>query len=399
MMRPFINFFLIAFALDAAVSVIDDLCYLLFDAHAMGALRELLALAVLGLSVIVYLALGIDSRLPKRVLIPLALFAVWAAFGCLPLSIYVESPALLPGASLFQLALAACAFIYVRKRTGHWLPPREYFERPVLRLKNTLLFGLGNLVLVPAATALLLATSAYAYLDHKSAGFIHIGTDGIYLEERRYARDGKTVRLIPMVHIGSPEYYRELGETLSSEQAIVLAEGITDEEGLLRTDLSYSRAADFIGLTSQENMQIQGTPLDYEDLGEAESEDPAGPGIVRADIDSSELSEETRSYIETVGALFNPREPFAESFSKYMAWYRENMTPEKEKAVFSEIVDMRNANLLRYLDRALSRHDLILIPWGALHMPGLERALLERGFTPAASESRLAINFAQLLKQ
>lgn len=399
MMRLFINFFLTGFALDAAVSVVDDFFFLLSGEHAMGALRELLALAVFGLSIIVYLALGIDSRLPKRMLLPLTLFVAWATFGCLPLSIYIESPALLLGASLFQLALAAFAFLYVRKRSGGWLLPEDYFARPVLRLKNTLLFALGNIVLVPAAAALLLASSAYAYMDHKTAGFMRIGMDGIHLEQRDYQRDGKTVRLIPMVHIAGADYYRELGEMLSSGEAVVLAEGVSDREGLMKTGLSYSKVADFIGLASQENMELRGTPLDYEDLDAGAAADAAGPGIVRADIDSSELSEETRRYIETVGRLFNPQDSFAESFRKYLSWYEENMTPEKEKAVFSEIIDKRNETLLRYLDRALLGHDEIAVPWGALHMPGLERALLDRDFTLAATRTKRAVDFKELFKQ
>jgi hypothetical protein len=398
-MRSFINLFLIAFALDAAVSVIDDFSFLLLDTRVMGAGRELLAFAVLGLSPFVYLATGVDSRLPKGILLPPALFAVWAAFGCLPLSIYIESAVLLPGVSLFQLALATLVFACVRRRTGSWLLPEEYFTRPALRLKNTLLFALGNIVLVPAAIALLLASSAYAYMDRKTAGFMRAGIEGIRLQERLYTRQDQSVRLIAMMHIGSARYYRELAEYLDNGDTVVLAEGISDREGLIKSRLSYSKVAALIGLETQEQMEMRGNPVDYEDLAARDRAGPEGPGIVRADIDVGDFSGEARRYIQSVGELFNPEDSFLESFRAYLEWYERNMSPEKEAAVFLEIIDKRNETLLRYLDRALLGYDDVVIPWGALHMPGLERALLDRNFVPAGTRTRLAVDFSELLKQ
>jgi hypothetical protein len=395
-MRIFINLFLLAFAADALMSSIDDWSQLLFGGAIFGLSRELLALAVFCLSPVVYLATGIDSRLPKSLLLPPALYAVWAGLGCLPFSIYSDKPGFMPALSLLQLALAAYAFAQVRTQTGRWLLPREYFARPALRLKNSLWFALANVALVPPALALLLTASAWLYLEHKTAGFMQLGIDGLRLQQRHYARAGKTVHLIAMMHIGSARYYRELGEFLSTGNAVVLAEGISDDDGLIANDPSYSRLAEFIGLDSQERMEITGRPLDYDDLATRDDADASGPGVVRADVDSREFSEQTRRYIEHVDGLFNPGDTFLQGLSAYLAWYRENMTPEKEAEVFLEIIDKRNATLLQHLDRALLGYDVIAVPWGALHMPGLERALLERGFSLAATETRLAVGFSEL---
>ncbi|HEX5055652.1 MAG TPA: hypothetical protein VFX02_04055 [Gammaproteobacteria bacterium] len=399
MMRVFINLFVTGFALDAAVSTVDDVTRLLLERNLLGAPRAILAFAVLFLSPFVYLACGLDSRLPKLWLLPPAVFAMWAGFGALPLPLFFEGAPLQAAASLMQLILAACVFAGLKKQTGDWLPPPEFYARPAWRLRSTLGFALGNVLLVPVALALLLASSAFGYLRHNTGGFVHFAADGVQLEERSYTRDGRTVRLIPMIHVGSAAHYRELSAVLADPEALVLMEGVSDREDLLKTPLSYSKMAGFIGLDVQEHMALPGRVLEYEDLdtpGPAHTDDD-GPDIVRADIDSSELSEETRQFIESVGALFDPEDSFLESFKRYSAWYQANMTPELERAVFAEIIGKRNEALLRHLDRALPGHDLILIPWGAMHMPGLETGLIERGFSPAGSTRRLAIAFKDLL--
>jgi hypothetical protein len=395
-MRIFINFFLLAFALDALISTIDDVAQLLYDRFLMEQLRSSLALAVLFLSLIVYFLPGIDSRLPKRLLLPLALLAIWAAFGALPFSIYSDYAALSPMLSSFQLLLAASAFAFVKTTTGHWLLPREFFARPVFKLRNTLLFAAGNIVLLPLAIVLLLLATVYAYANHKTAGFVQLGVDGIHLREQSYRREEKTVRLIAMAHIGSAEYYREIGELLSDGNTVVLLEGISDTAELMRSPLSYSRVADFIGLESQENMEVRGRFLDYEDLEAGAAEATTESAFVRADIDSREFSRETLDYIETVATLLNGDSSFVDAYREYTAWYAEHMTPEKEAAIFSEIIDKRNDTLLRYLDQALLSYETIVVPWGAMHMPGLEAAILQRGFVPVESKTRTAIDFSSL---
>jgi hypothetical protein len=52
--------------------------------------------------------------------------------------------------------------------------------------------------------------------------------------------------------------------------------------------------------------------------------------------------------------------------------------------------------LLRYLDLTLPGYETVVIPWGALHMPGLQDAILQRGFVPVESRTRAAIDFSEL---
>lgn len=394
-MRNFINFFLIAYAVDAGISVLDDLIAVLCGVQILGPFRNPVGIAVFLLSIPVYVSLGIDSRPPKRVLLPLTLLAVWAGFGCLPLPIVFESRAVLLGISVVQLALSGLAFLWIKRLTGEWLLPPAFFDRPAFQLKNTLLFAAANLVLLPTAVGLLLASSAHLYLEQKSAGFMQIGADGLYLQERTYARDDQTIHLVAMIHIGSREYYEELSEYLRADDIVVLAEGVTDTTGLIGKFPSYSKIADLIGLDTQENMAYHGTLVEPDQLDDyaAESDEPV---VVRADVDVKDLSEDTLAFIRQVGELFSQSESVLEGFNAYMDWYTENMTPEKEKAVMGEIIDERNDVLLEHLDKALQYYDTIVIPWGALHMPGLEKAILKKDFIPVEQTSRLAVDYGSL---
>lgn len=397
-MRIFINFFLIAYALDAALSTVDDLSAVLSGTHLLGPVRNPVGLAVFFLCIPVYLSLGIDSRLPKRALLPPLLLALWAGFGSLPLpQLFDDHRRVLLGVSLVQLGLAAYAFVSVRRVAGHWLLPRAFFARPVFRLRNTVWFASANVVLAPLVCALLLALTAYVYLQVNTAGFIRVGADGLYLQERSYTRDDQTIHLVAMVHIGSREYYDEVSDYLSNGNSVVLAEGVTDRTKLIRNFPSYSKFANLIGLDTQQNMTLQGRFVEPEQMGD-NAEESDEPVIVRADIDSRELSEDALTFIRHVGELLNDNQTFAEGFKAYTKWYSRNMTPEKEKAVMNEIVDGRNAVLLGHLDEALQHYDTIVIPWGALHMPGLEQAILKKGFTPGESTLRLAVEYGQFFK-
>lgn len=397
-MRIFINFFLIAYALDAALSTVDDLIAVLSGMHLLGPVRNPVGLAVFFLCIPVYLSLGIDSRLPKRALLPPLLLALWAGFGSLPLpQLFDDDRWVLLGVGLAQLGLAAYAFVTVRRVSGHWLLPRAFFARPVFRLRNTVWFASANVVLAPLACALLLALTAYVYLQVNTAGFIRVGADGLYLQERSYTRDDQTIHLVAMVHIGSREYYDEVSDYLSNGNSVVLAEGVTDRTQLIRNFPSYSKFANLIGLDTQQNMTLQGRFVEPEQMGD-NAEESEEPVIVRADIDSRELSEDALTFIRHVGELLNDNQTFAEGFKAYTKWYSGNMTPEKEKAVMNEIVNGRNAVLLGHLDEALQHYDTIVIPWGALHMPGLEQAILKKGFTPGESTLRLAVEYGQLFK-
>jgi hypothetical protein len=58
-----------------------------------------------------------------------------------------------------------------------------------------------------------------------------------------------------------------------------------------------------------------------------------------------------------------------------------------------DILDKRNAVVIDSMMRSLEYYDTIVIPWGAMHMPAIEAAVLELGFEPGAERERLSVDF------
>lgn len=369
----------------------------IFGVHIFGMARSFLALCVLLWCVPVYISMGIDSRLPKRILLPLVLYVVWANFGCFPLPLYFDPRWVGIAASLVQAGFSALAFYMIRKSSdGSWLLTPQFFTRPVFNLKNTALFTLGNIVLIPVVAGLLITSSVHQYLNSNTAGFMYVGSGGLYLQERTYNRDDKKIHLVAMIHIGSREYYEQLSQFLSSSDTIVLAEGVTDTTGLMKEFPSYEKIANLIGLETQENMVIHGKLIEYEDISKIDVNEfgkEHEATIVRADIDSKDLSKDAVEFIQSVGLIFKNNGSLISGLTDYLNWYKENMTPEQEEIILDEIINKRNSVLLHYLDEAIKHYDTIVIPWGAMHMPGLEQAVLKRNFTAGDRISRLAVGF------
>ena len=59
-----------------------------------------------------------------------------------------------------------------------------------------------------------------------------------------------------------------------------------------------------------------------------------------------------------------------------------------------EVIGMRNRHLLERIDESLSRYALVVVPWGAAHMPELEQGLLQRDFKLDGRSSRAVVLFA-----
>jgi hypothetical protein len=78
---------------------------------------------------------------------------------------------------------------------------------------------------------------------------------------------------------------------------------------------------------------------------------------------------------------------------EYNLWVEENMTPERIAAVMTDIFDKRNEVIIDNMARTLKQYDTIIIPWGAMHMPVIEAAVLNRGFREGNRHERLSLDF------
>lgn len=400
-MREFANFFLMLFVADAGLSLLDEaLSYLGVPLPLLSGIRGLTASLAVMTAVLLYVCLGIDRRLPKRLFLPLLYFLFLVPvlpFFYPTLSGRAEHGLLL---ALAQVLLCmVMIFRFGRKNPGGAILHESVFSGPVFGVKNTVLFTLANLFLLPLAFVLLVAGTANSYLHQHSAGFIRLAPDGVRMTERIYGKDGKTVRLAAMIHVGEKEYYDELAESLPSGKAVVLAEGVTDEGKLLQNMIDYDRVAGLLGLTSQERLLFRGRLIDEAELDRPRSPvSGKGPDILRADVDLRSFRPETIRFLNAIGEALHRHDSLADGLISFNGWTKRNLTPELQQVLMDDILHRRNKVLIGHLRKGLKRYDTVIIPWGALHMAEIEQEVLAQGFRLQHERERLSIDLARILR-
>ena len=393
-MRRFANFYIIIFLFDAGLSLVDEVLAVYGTSYPLFSNgRLLVAFAVIALSIVVYACLGIDRRLPKRVFVPMILYITWCSVAMWPLSGVIDRASLPLIASVGQVATGLLAIALLR---GRVLLPPEIFLQSAFSLRNTLSFIAVNLLLTPFVLIYAgLALTSY-YLEEQTAGFLRISPVGIYMAERSYHRDAKEIRLAGMIHIGKAEYYEDLAGSLSAEATIILTEGVTDRQHLLEHNFNYSKLAGVIGLSSQDKMQIDGNLVDLDESSQVTRGTGGKPDIAWADIDLSRFDPQTVEFLNAIGSTLFSGKPLLEALAEYSAWANENMTPERVAGVMADIIDKRNESVIASLSKTLQHYDTIIIPWGAMHMPGIEAAILDQGFKQGEKKERMSLDFRTL---
>ncbi len=395
-MRRFANIYIVLFLIDAALSLIDELLQASSSPLAfLPEIRFFVASVVITLSMVLYACLGIDRRLPKRVFLPLTLFASWSALAMWPLSGFVAREAFGLTAAISQVVLGAIAIILLRGLGGRNLLTEEQFQAPMFSMRNTLGFTAVNLLLTPFILIYTgLAVTSY-YLEEQTAGFLRLSPVGIHMTERSYHLAQKEIRLAGMMHIGKEDYYEDLANSIPTVGTIILAEGVTDQDRLLESQFNYSKLAGLIGLTSQDKMRLNGNAVALDDLGVAGQviREPGKPDIANVDIDLNRFEPKTIEFLNALGRSLFGDKPLAEGLVDYNLWIEENMTEEGIAGVMADILDKRNDAVIAGMVQTLKRYDTIVIPWGAMHMPAIEAAVLEQGFAPGKAQERLSLDF------
>jgi hypothetical protein len=67
------------------------------------------------------------------------------------------------------------------------------------------------------------------------------------------------------------------------------------------------------------------------------------------------------------------------------------------ESVNRDLILMRNEHLLAEIADSLEHYRRVVVPWGALHMPEVERKILAEGFTPSGSFSRRLLRYSTVL--
>jgi hypothetical protein len=382
---------------DGLLSVLDEV----FPSAHLNGPRNQVAWIALWASLAVYLLLPWFGRLPYWILLPPTLYLLWISFvGVFPLDLCLEGGF---WAAWMQLVLGTLCLIQVYWFSGWqapspvWLVPNPNAAAPPFRWVRLLGFAALNIALLPIALACAIAGSITAFVNLGTEGYARISWDGVYLQERHFVReaDGKEIRLIGMMHIADGQFFDATWQSIRSgagRNPIVLLEGVTDRRAPVSRaqgkKSGYSNIARLLGLSDQ-----SASPLGLA-VTSAMDGDTVVDGIPlrRADVDISDFSPLTLDWVDKMRDFMQ-----TQSWPELTRFLIEDfLTEEKSEvieAVWYDIHDHRNGVLIAAMNDALTTHDCIMIPWGALHMPAFQEEIAKSGFFLTSSHRRPAIRF------
>jgi hypothetical protein len=381
-MRTLISIYLAGFLLDALLSIAAGWL-------PISTVHHLVAWIVFVLGLALYAGAAFDQRLPKRLILPSVLFLVWTNLcGAFPLA-FVAPKSYLLALGVAQL-LIALGLLVVHRRWRATPPPlgRAFSWRTFSLITLPTLLALPFILLFALLNALGIGVEKHSH------GYVKLRPEGLMLEERELAKDGRHVRLVSMMHVGDKSFYDQILASLPPEEiAIVLVEGVTDDHGVLKSHFSYDKIARLFGLSSQENSSLQ--EFARTAVTGTEEKSPARNSRVvyrHADVDISTFQPLTLEYIGALGEILS--DPTMETLSRVVsAPDTPFKNPDVEAVVMGDILDQRNLHLMAEIGSALETSHDVVVPWGALHLPYVEAELKKQGFEETHRIDRPIIRF------
>lgn len=388
LMPFFVSAFVFSYALDAALSLAAEALRVLTGSMLLAGPQAVIAGLVLLWSLMWLPVLWLTPRLPQRLMLVLVGSTLWLGTGATPVVLFVPIGKLALVLSALQFGIAVSALVWIRSRSAgtRWLRVDDWFAGPFFSLRHSAVAtAVSVFVFAPLLVGYALYTLA-TWVEVGTSGFVSADLTGVSLDDRRYVRGDREIRLVGMMHIGEGEAYRAIVESFATEATIVLEEGVSDSKGDLEETLSYERAAQALGLERQASMGSY--------LADPNGQLPEWPVLQRADLDMSDFSAVTVEWLAWVGRLWDSNAPM-DAFRQILS--RGSVNEEELRIVQSDILDLRNEHLLAEIDRVLPEYERVIVPWGALHLPFIEAAILERGFDEASRERRRLMSWATLL--
>ena len=395
-MRKIANLFLTMFLVSAGLGIFTELLSPYWQQGPITGINNMAQLLLFILAVLVYYGLGLNRHLTKAIFVPLLAYLLWGMLDFWPLEYFAGSHYALY-AACGQLLVGLLALESIRRENGESpLLTQSQFEGPGFSWGNFLSFSLVSLPLVPLVLLVFGYAAANSLIEEYTAGFVRLKPNGLYMIEKVYAQNDKQIRLAGMIHMGREDYYAELADSFNTGYSLLLAEGVSDEKGLLKGKFSYGKVADLLGLDSQEKLRFPGRLIEAESLDLPLSAEVGTPDILRADIDLQSFDPRTIEVLNAIGSYLLNSSSLSSGYLEFSRWAEQNITPETNQVLMDDLVLKRNQAVLSYLPKGLQKYRTILIPWGALHMPGIEAEVKTRGFSLQESHERLSIDFLSL---
>lgn len=237
-----------------------------------------------------------------------------------------------------------------------------------------------------ALTLIFTIIAMFIGFEHKLGGFMIPFKFGNFLSISKTYRSGdSTVILLPMMHIAESSFYEKILPSFE-DNALILLEGVKDSKKIVSNKLDYSPIAHTMGLTSQ-----------GEFFNETHFNKLSGKNLTLkyADVETSDLSSNSLSVINDLSTLLAEK-PF--SIKKYNSIQQQLAEPLAIKNFFNDILIKRNDQLWENFEVNIEEYSTIVIPWGAYHMPDLEKRLFNKGYRFIEKKERVVFNYIKLIK-
>jgi hypothetical protein len=369
------------FLADAVVSLVDDSLILIFGSHLFSGVRGIVSIVAFLMTIPIYGLMGLTPMIPKRLFLPVTLFNPAVALVAVPFTIFCYG-------RMQQVAwvMSLCQVI-VGLSILYWLQGGFKLRWPLVAESqlgarrfgwlNLSVFLLVNVFVLLPAVFLYFALCASLAVDHFTEGFLALHPGGMTVRVSKYVRnDGKTIRLIPMSHVGEADFYRKMSQSFPSN-SIILMEGVTDNKNLLTNKISYKRMAATLGLAEQ-----------------AEKFEPTQGEMVWADVDVEQFSTNTIDLLNLV-MLVHSKGVNAETVLKLLHY---SPPPHFEEQLLEDLLRKRNRRVLEEIHARLPQSENIMVPWGVAHMPGIATEIQKSGFRLVESQEYRVIRFRPVRK-
>jgi hypothetical protein len=385
------------FLADGLISIMDELLLVLFESTLLKGFRSGVAYIVLVLAIpYVYALFKVRPPLFKKYLL-LPLYHVVAGILSLgnifnlvssssifitfalelsPYSILQEHP----GYFIFQVILTlmqigVAVYVLISHSKIRVIESHPNPQRGLGFLFSSILVVMEILMIIGTIPLLLIASTK---------GFLGFQDGKITSIERVYKKDNKTVHLLPMVHVGDENFYKDVSVVDSKEKTLFLLEGVKDKDDLIK-NLNYDKFASKIGLDKQgDHFKPQAKDKELQ----------KNISYIVADIDVSEFSPESREFLKTTFNQLNDKSTLEVLFMD-----SGEFTSKEASHLVIDLMDKRNDKVIQEFKSNQDKFQTIYIPWGAAHMPELERAILKEGYKLTDSRERPVISLKSVLER
>ncbi|MCK9474541.1 MAG: hypothetical protein M0R46_01355 [Candidatus Muirbacterium halophilum] len=392
----FSKIFIIILIVYSIIAICDDLNGIMSGKSFLSDIRLTANALVFINSFFLAVFLIFTSVLPLKFFLPPLIIFIFKGIVIFPLSFYttrgldfeqkfsydyynILNYAKWYGAILVLFTLTQLFFAFYLKLNNDKI---IYNKKAVFNFKRPVVSILSLIVIFSVFAGPYFMLNITSFVNNLTNGFLKADSTSFYSVEKIYSKNNTDISLLGMIHIGDKEFYEKLSKNIVGNKKLLLPEGISDKNDLLKIKPDYKNLSKSIGLNTQaENFKIEKDSID----------------IKNVDIDTSEFDEKTITIINSILKVLE---------SKSRAEVNQNLVYSNEVMreyngmfyIKKDIIDKRNDKIIDAIDKYSKEYNHIIVPWGALHLDAIEKHLIENNYVIKNTITRKVFDFITIFE-